>query len=470
MVQCKTEEAELLKSVRHEVGTECLIARNGLAPSEQNLCRICHAPKIGHDARGPYLCRDLKPTSPTSAAASGELFSPRFWLLSSSTVLFMASFGMVMPELPAYLRGLGRPDLIGWIVGLFTIGAFVSRFFSGRIADAAGRRPVMMFGTWVAALAGLGYIAVGTIAPEQAEHVHGMPFAVVAFLAVRLLHGLSTGFRPTGTTAYLTDITPLARRGEALGYLGVAGNAGMAAGPALGSWLTVEFGYNAMFTASSALGVAALLMTMRLPESLAVSRRTRWSDLNVLKGASLDWSAWPSALTLLPVAFAFGTFLTLTPDFVESLGYVYKGSFNTIVVAASIAMRFVAGKASDRHGRVPLMIIGTAMLALGMWTFSLAQTSVVATLGAIIYGMSVGINMPTIFAWTADLAREGKVALALGTMLMSLELGIGFGAVLSGNWYAGDLGQISSAYAFCGIFAVVAMIGLIIGQRRMQRA
>ena len=382
----------------------------------------------------------------------------------------MASFGMVLPELPAYLRGLGRPDLIGWIVGLFTIGAFISRFFSGRIADAAGRRPVMLFGTWIAAIAGFAYMVVGWIAPEHAEEAQGLPFAVLAFLGVRLFHGLSTGFRPTGTTAYLTDITPLSRRGEALGYLGVAGNAGMAAGPALGSWLTVEFGYNAMFMASSGLGIAALLMTLKLPESLPGARKTRPSDLNVFKGPSLDWSAWPSAFALLPIAFAFGTFLTLTPDFVESLGYVYKGSFNTIVVAASIAMRFVAGKASDRHGRLPLMIIGTALLAVGMWVFSMATTSLVATAGALIYGASVGINMPTIFAWTADLAREGKVALALGTMLMSLELGIGLGAVLSGKWYGGDLGQISSAYAFCSLFAVATMLGLIIGHRQASRA
>lgn len=367
---------------------------------------------------------------------------------------------MVLPELPAFLRGLGRPDLIGWIVGLFTVGAFVSRFFSGRIADAAGRRPVMLFGTWVAALAGFAYMGVGFLSEMAAEKGQIITYSVWAFLAVRLFHGLSTGFRPTGTTAYLTDITPFSRRGEALGYLGVAGNAGMALGPALGSFLTVEYGYNAMFLASSALGSVALLMTLRLPESLPNSRKPRPSDLNLLKGPSLDGSAWPSALTLLPVAFAFGTFLTLTPDFVESLGYVYKGSFNTIVVAASIAMRFVAGKASDRHGRVPLMRLGTLMLAIGMAIFAYADSSLWATIGGIAYGISIGINMPTIFAWTADLAPEGRTALALGTMLMSLEVGIGLGAVLSGKWYGGDLGQISSASAFCSLLAALTFLGL----------
>ena len=49
----------------------------------------------------------------------------------------------------------------------------------------------------------------------------------------------------------LTDRIPKNRRGEALGYLGVAGNAGMALGPALGSWLTVEWGIEWMFVASA---------------------------------------------------------------------------------------------------------------------------------------------------------------------------------------------------------------------------
>ena len=102
---------------------------------------------------------------------------------------------------------------------------------------------MMLFGTWVTMIAGLCYIGVGAISREAVWS--GIPVAVWTFLTLRLLHGMSTGFRPTGTTAFLTDITPLKRRGEALGYLGVAGNAGMAGGPAIGSWLTVEYGYNA---------------------------------------------------------------------------------------------------------------------------------------------------------------------------------------------------------------------------------
>jgi MFS family permease len=397
-----------------------------------------------------------------------QIFSPQFWLLCASTVLFMASFGMIMPELPGFLTKLGRPDLIGWIVGLFTIGAFSSRFISGRIADSAGRRPVMLFGTWVTMIAGLGYILIGWLQPELSSAWYGVPMVVWLFLLLRFLHGMSTGFRPTGTTAFLTDTTPLNRRGEALGYLGVAGNAGMAGGPALGSWLTVEFGYDAMFLTSSALGVLALILTLRLPESLPNSRKVRLQDLNVFSGPVLDWSSWPASMALLPVAFAFGAFLTITPDFVDSLGYVYKGSFNTIIVIASISMRLFAGKASDRLGRVPLLIIGSALLAVGMFGLALAQNQLTAALAGVVYGMSIGINMPAIFAWTADLAKPGKIALALGTMLMALEVGIGAGAVFSGHRFAGDVNAIPSLYAISGAFGLVMFVILLAARNRLE--
>lgn len=383
----------------------------------------------------------------------------------------MASFGMILPELPGVLTDLGHPDKIGWLVGLFTIGAFVARLFSGRMADRAGRIPVMLIGSGVTLIAGIAYLLVWMLAPKTPLPNGGMSLAVLLLLAVRLFHGLSTGFRPTGATALLTDIAPLSRRGEALGFLGVAGNAGMALGPALGSYLAVEVGIEAMFAASAGLGLISLLLTMALDESLVDARGIKMEDFNLFKGKLLDWSTWPSALAMLAPAFAFGTFLTITPDFVGELGYTYKGSFNTIVVVASIAMRFVAGKASDRYGRIPLMVIGAWMLALGMVMLALSETMVTAALAGVLYGMSVGINMPTVFAWTADMARPGRIALALGTMLMALEIGIGIGAIASGELYQGVFSRIPGLYGLAaGVAAASGVVLSIHGWKSRPRS
>jgi len=365
-----------------------------------------------------------------------------------------------MPELPGYLTKMGAGHLLGYIIGLFTLGAFFSRFFSGRIADRAGRKVVMIFGTAVTSIAGFAYVGVGYLHEGFCDDPETAMLGVWIFLGVRVLHGLSTGFRPTGTSALLTDIVPVSRRGEALGFLGVAGNAGMAGGPAIGSWLAVDYGYEAMFICSSILGIISLLLTLRIPETLPNSRSVVMSDLNVFKGGNIEASVWPSALFLLPVAITFGVFLTVTPDFVGGLGFKYKGLFNTIIVVASISMRFIAGKASDKYGREPLLIIGGFLLLIGMGVMSVSETKLMAAIGGAIYGLSIGINMPTIFAWTADLSSKGKIAIGLGTMLMSLEVGIGLGAFVSGSLFASDPTWLPVVYSTCAILGGLASVVL----------
>ena len=388
------------------------------------------------------------PAQELAGTESGRerVYDRPFFLLCGGTVLFMASFGMLLPELPAHLAAMGGEAYLGGVVGMFTLAAFLSRFISGRIADRAGRRKVMLIGSAVTAVAGFGYLVATSIA---------------TFMLLRFFHGLSTGFRPPGTSAMLADRIPKHRRGEALGYLGVAGNAGMATGPALGSWLTVEWGIEWMFIASALIGMASVVLTWPLEETLPAARPVNRSDFNLLDGGLIDPNAWPAALVLLPVALAFGIYLTITPDFVDHLGYVYKGSFNTIIVASSIAMRFIAGRMSDRHGRIPVLLAGTALMTVGMVTLGSAETKGMATVGALLYGASIGINMPTVFAWTTDLAQPGKVALALGTMLMALEVGIGAGAVYSGMRFEGMIERIPELYYVGGFGTAIAAIALL---------
>jgi MFS family permease len=133
---------------------------------------------------------------------------------------------MIVPELPSFLSSLGGAEHKGLIIALFTVTALISRPFSGKLADRIGRKPVIMAGSLVCFVCSLMYPLLTT---------------VFAFLFLRLMHGFSTGFTPTGQTAYIGDIIPAERRGEAMGLLGTAGTLGMAGGPALGGWLSTLY-------------------------------------------------------------------------------------------------------------------------------------------------------------------------------------------------------------------------------------
>jgi len=72
------------------------------------------------------------------------LYTAQFFLLLLSNLLFSASFGMILPELPAHLSSLGGEDYKGLILGLFTLTAGISRPISGKLTDLVGRVPIMI--------------------------------------------------------------------------------------------------------------------------------------------------------------------------------------------------------------------------------------------------------------------------------------------------------------------------------------
>jgi len=348
---------------------------------------------------------------------------------------------MILPELPGYLRQMGGEEYIGYIVGVFTLSAALSRPVSGFLTDRIGRLPIIIFGTVIAIVCGVSYIFLQ---------------GVTLFLLLRFVHGIATGFRPTGSTTYLTDIVPASRRGEAMGYLGIAGSLGMAGGPAIGSIIKEEFSYEAMFIVSSLIAFVALMLALQLKETLTPDQRLRsqnrkWYEV-------FEPAALPAAIVMLFDTFSFGVILTVVPDLMAHLGLKYKGLFNAVMVVSSILVRWVAGRASDSYGRIPLLKIGTVMLMISLATLALTDTLTVAMVGAVLFGLALGVTRPSIFAWTTDLAPEHRIGTSLSTMLLALEMGIGTGAFVSGALYANDIQNIS------GIFWLtffIAFIGLL---------
>lgn len=383
-----------------------------------------------------------------------KAYNFQFWLMCTGSFLFFASFNMIIPELPAYLSSLGGADYKGLIIALFTLTAGLSRPFSGKLTDTVGRIPIMVFGSMVCLVAGLLYPVLGTVA---------------GFLLLRLFHGLSTGFKPTATSAYIADVAPANRRGEAMGILGFFGSIGMASGPVLGSYLAMNYSLHFMFYTSSVLALGSVLVLIGMKESLKTTLRFRFAFLKIKKEDILEPRVYSSSLVLLLNVFAFGVILTIIPDLSIYLGLTNKGIFFAIFTITSLLVRIFAGQASDMYGRVPLLKIASFVIIVSLMLLSFSDNLGLFYLAAGLYGVGVGISTPTAYAWTIDLSDDHHRGRALATMFIALEVGIGTGALISSWVYNNNPDNFPVTFMLSAGISTVALIYLFIYSIKMKK-
>lgn len=349
-----------------------------------------------------------------------SIYTLQFALLCLSSLLFSASFNMIIPELPNYLSSLGGGEHKGLIIALFTLTAGISRPFSGKLTDQWGRVPVMAIGSTVCVICGFLYPVLTTLS---------------GFFFLRLVHGFSTGFKPTATSAYIADIIPQDRWGEALGMHGLCFSIGGAIGPAIGSFVALHFNLNTMFFSSSVFAFLSIAIVMNMKETLLPKRKFHGQMLRISKNDILEYRAIPAGIVTLLSYSAYGVILTLIPDWSEHLGITNKGLFFTAYTLASIGIRFVSGKVSDRFGRIKVMLVGLVIILISLLFLGAGDSISGLIVGACIYGIGTGILSPALNAWTIDLSLPQYRGKAMATMYIALEAGIGGGALLAGYIY-----------------------------------
>jgi MFS family permease len=376
-----------------------------------------------------------------------KIYTSQFWLLCISSLLFFASFNMIIPELPGYLEDLGGAEYKGLIIALFTITAMISRPFSGKLADSVGRIPVIVFGSIVCFVCSLMYPVLSFVA---------------GILWIRFVHGFSTGFTPTGQTAYLADILPVERRGEGMGILGTASMLGMAGGAALGGTIGSFAGLNAVFYCSAIFALASSLILLGLKETLSDKRKLHWRLLKVKWEDIFEPRVLAPCIVMLLSAYAFGAVVTMIPDYSEVVGIKNKGLLFTYFTFASFSVRFVGGKASDLLGRKKVLIVSVITLTLAMILMALAASKILLIAAVVIYGFAQGITSPTLLAWATDLSDPEKKGRGVSSLYIFMELGIGLGAFVSGLVYANRDENIGMTFLVCGVLGFLAVMYLFL--------
>ncbi|RRT93125.1 MFS transporter [Empedobacter falsenii] len=353
---------------------------------------------------------------------SDPVYNLHFILMCLSSLLFSASFNMMIPELPAYLSSMGGAEYKGFIIALFTLTAGISRPFSGKLTDKVGRVPIMSVGSIVCFACGILYPVLTTVS---------------GFLFLRLVHGFSTGFKPTATAAYIADIIPRERWGEALGMHGICFSIGMAIGPALGSTITLYSSINVMFFTSSFFALLSILILFNMKETLQNKQKFSFGLLKISKQDVFAKEALPAALITFLSYVAYGSILTLIPDWTEHLGFQNKGVFFMVFTISSMMVRFFAGKISDQKGRVLVIKLGLVLLIIALVLLASIDAKIGLILGGLMYGISTGILSPALNAWTIDFSKPDERGKAMATMYIAMEAGIGLGALCAG-WYFQD--------------------------------
>lgn len=374
--------------------------------------------------------------------ASSGILTTQFWLLGFSSFLFSSSFNMLIPELPAYLSNMGGAEYKGAIIGLFTLTAGLSRPFSGRLTDRIGRVPVMAFGSLVCFVCGFLYPIFTTVMP---------------FLLLRLVHGFSTGFKPTGTAAYVADIVPVSRRGEAMGIHGMCMSVGSAFGPAIGSMISQAFSLNALFYTSSLLAFLSIAILLNMKETLQEKQKLSLQSFKITWRDVFERDVFSPALITFLCYFGFGAVSTVTPDFSGYLGLKNRGLYFMMFTISSIMVRLFAGRISDRHGRMPVTIVGCVILIIAMIITGFAESVTTFLTGAAFFGVAMGILSPVLSAWTVDLSGEHNRGRAIATMFISLEAGIGLGAFLSAELFGNQRQNLPLVFFSMAAFAFAAL-------------
>jgi MFS family permease len=294
--------------------------------------------------------------------------------------------------------------------------------------------------------------------------------SVAGFLLLRLIHGFSTGFTPTGQTAYLSDIVPAERRGEAMGLLGTAGSLGMASGPAIGGLVANNFGLDVMFYCSSAFAITSILILTGIRETLKEKHPFHTSLLKVNKTDLFEPRVLVPCLVMVLSVYAYGTFFTIIPDLGEHMGIKNKGLLFTYLTVATLTVRLIGGKASDHWGRKPVLRVSTALIAISMFIIAMAGSKLQLIVGVTMYGFAHGATSPTLLAWATDLSDGHHKGRGIGSLYIFMELGIGIGALASGFLYSNEPSNFFITFAVCSVLAGVAFTYLAVQRTSVKVA
>ena len=394
-----------------------------------------------------------EPVRPRSATAVTFLHTHRIFLTLCLLILVnQLGFGIITPVLPLYADSFGLgPSLIGVVIGVYGLARFLANVPAGRLAEARGRRTVLIGGTLLNALAS-ALIATAQNLPQ--------------LLVYRVLGGAGAAAVLTAGQIMVGDLaTPANRARLTSAYQGFF-LTGLGLGPLPGGLLAGWAGLRAPFIALALCSALAGVVAMLLITETKPAARASLSAAERLPRTDGDLSMWTVAASpafVLVAAVTFVQFFARTGalfNVVPLLGRerigispTQIGMALTLVNVLNIATLYHAGALSDRFGRKPVIWPSTVISGLSMVAFALSDSYLAYLGGALLWGLASGIAGPSPGAYITDLAPAALRGRIFGLYRTCGDAGYIAGPLLLG-WLVSLAGFSAPLLLTAGMFVV----------------
>ncbi|MCJ8008297.1 MFS family permease [Lederbergia wuyishanensis] len=356
-----------------------------------------------------------------------RLWTKSFILMMVGMFFLFTGFYMLYPTLPLFIKQIGGNEShVGLAMGAFMLSAVILRPIIGGMLDRFGRRSFMVWGLLLFAIAMYMY-----------EWIAG----IAVLIALRILHGISWGVSTTSMLTAITDMIPKTRRGEGLGWSGMAMTLAMAIGPLLGIWFSDNLSYHFLFLFGSVLTIAALLLTFGAKMPFQPQPGTKRIEM-------FEKSVLPVTASVFFLFIAYGSITTFVPLFADSI-HVNSGTFFLIYALTLLLVRPIAGKLSDRYGEAFIIVPALAVTILALIALGFSTGMIGVLVSAILFGIGFGSAQPALQAATINLVQPERIGVANASFTTATDLGIGLGAIV--------LGWVSQHTSYQILFTVSAM-------------
>ncbi|MDN3438943.1 MFS transporter [Planococcus sp. APC 3900] len=374
-------------------------------------------------------------------AEKRPIWTKSFINISVSTFFIFVVFYALLTFTPLYvLNDLGGTATEGGLaVSVFLLSAIIMRFFAGMILEKFGKKNILIFSLFFFTVSTVLYVFIGS-------------FTVL--LLLRFFQGIWFSLLTTVAGAIAADIIPPERRGEGLGYYGIAMNLAVVAGPFLALSLQPYVSSQAIFVILSVIMIIGFFcaLAVQVDEGSFVKEQKHKLTISDF----LEKKSMPIATVGFFISFAYASILTFISVYAESLGLIKAASFFFVVYAiAMLLVRPFSGRIFDTMGPGVVIIPSIIIFGIGLISLSFTASSWMLLLSGALVGLGYGTLLPSFQTLAIQAADKHRSGYATGTFFAFYDSGIAIGSVSLGL-LAGFAGY-SNLYLMLGVFVILVV-------------